>query len=148
MPRRRRRRKEIIKSEEFESSPSQKDNPAIEQTGRRFDCSNILQFNYLQRYEISQGISKNVLKPPLNHGALQIKRSHWLARKLPHSTKIQVVFVWQSFLFYLQKHPSLLLNGEVIWQASDYSLTKELHGSSNQWLRGPLTETKLAKTVP
>ena len=32
-------------------------------------------------------------------------------------------------IFYLQKEPSLLLNGEVIWQTSDSSLTKELHAS-------------------
>ena len=30
------------------------------------------------------------------------------------------------FKFYFQKQHSLLLNGEVIWQASDSSLTKEL----------------------
>ena len=31
------------------------------------------------------------------------------------------------FKFYFIKQPSLLLNGEVIWQASDWSLSKELH---------------------
>ena len=31
------------------------------------------------------------------------------------------------FLFYFQKQPNPLLNGEVIWQASDFSLTKEPH---------------------
>ena len=33
----------------------------------------------------------------------------------------------QSFLFCFQKQPSLLLNGEVIWQACDSPLSKELH---------------------
>ena len=30
----------------------------------------------------------------------------------------------------MQQQPSLLLNGEVIWQASDSSLTKELHATT------------------
>ena len=33
-----------------------------------------------------------------------------------------------TYLIYFKKQPSLLLNGEVIWQASDSSLSKELHG--------------------
>ena len=33
----------------------------------------------------------------------------------------------KSFLILLKKQPSLSMNGKVIWQASDYSLSKELH---------------------
>ena len=33
-------------------------------------------------------------------------------------------------IFFIKKQPSLLLNGEVLWQASDSSLSKELHVSS------------------
>ena len=32
----------------------------------------------------------------------------------------------------LQKQPIFLLNGEVIWQATDSSLSKEIHGTSDQ----------------
>ena len=34
----------------------------------------------------------------------------------------------------LQKQPTFLLNGEVIWQASDSPLSKELHIYSNKVL--------------
>ena len=52
-------------------------------------------------------------------------RSH-----LPNNFPIQQkdrLFCKAIFSFLLRKQPSLLLNGEVIWQASDFSLTKELH---------------------
>ena len=41
----------------------------------------------------------------------------------------------------LQKQPIFLLNGEVIWQASDSSWTKELHGLAmlfGQLLQDPI----------
>ena len=40
-----------------------------------------------------------------------------------------------------QKQPSFLLNGEVIWQASDYSLAKELYALANP---STMTPVKLA----
>ena len=55
-------------------------------------------------------------------------RSH-----LPDNFPIQQkdrLFCKAIFSFLLRKQPSLLLNGEVIWQASDFSLTKELHAET------------------
>ena len=52
-------------------------------------------------------------------------RSH-----LPDNFPIQQkdrLFCKAIFSFLLRKQPSLLLNGEVIWQASDFPLSKELH---------------------
>ena len=49
----------------------------------------------------------------VNHGALQIKLGCF-------ASKIKNIA--------LQKQPIFLLNGEIIWQASDSSLTKEVHG--------------------
>ena len=40
----------------------------------------------------------------------------------------------------LQKQPIFLLNGEVIWQASDSPLSKELHVHGNAWI---CTKTQL-----
>ena len=45
---------------------------------------------------------------------------------MPDNVPIQQK-IGQSFLKNL-KQPSFLLNGEVIWQARDSSLPKELHG--------------------
>ena len=50
----------------------------------------------------------------------------------------------------MQKQPSLLLNGEVIWQASDSSLTKELHDYYTTWQTLPtakVTTKTLATTM-
>ena len=46
-----------------------------------------------------------------------------------HSTISWVVFANKIKNIALQKEPIFLLNGEVIWQASDSPLSKELHGS-------------------
>ena len=48
-------------------------------------------------------------------------------RKTSQSTKRYIAFVKQSFYFFKN---SLLLNWEVIKQASESSLSKELHGSA------------------
>ena len=40
-------------------------------------------------------------------------------------------FVNQSYYFYFKKQHSSLLNGEVIWQAIDSSLSLELHVLGN-----------------
>ena len=45
----------------------------------------------------------------------------------PHSTISWVVFANKIKNIALQKEPIFLLNGEVIWQASDSPLSKELH---------------------
>ena len=44
----------------------------------------------------------------------------------PFNKKIS--YFWKTT--YFMKQPSLLLNGKVIWQASDSSLYKELHVQS------------------
>ena len=50
-----------------------------------------------------------------------------------------------NYTIALQKQPIFLLNGEVIWQASDSSLTKELHGPINEYnIRRVLTGIRMA----
>ena len=52
--------------------------------------------------------------------------------KFSHSTISWVVFENKIKMIDLQKQPIFLLNGEVIWQASNSPLSKELHGSANR----------------
>ena len=49
------------------------------------------------------------------------------------------LFYKATVLILFEKQPSLLLNGEVIWQARDSFLTKELHALDNTNLRGSIT---------
>ena len=50
------------------------------------------------------------------HGALYLKRSHWLVRKLPHLTISWIVYENKIKKIALQKQPIFLLNGEVMLQ--------------------------------
>ena len=52
-----------------------------------------------------------------------------LARQITSAFNKKIgCFCKAIFLILSYKQPSLLLNGKVIWQASDSSLTKEFHG--------------------
>ena len=96
-------------------------------------CKKLFPVNCIEKTKIKEKEARNgpffktsLIVPPKSWSSLDKEESLACQITSPFNKKMGA-FCMATFLIYFKKQLSLLLNGEVIWQSSDSSSSKELH---------------------